>query len=84
MLHYSKEVINNLQVSRSQEKGQCQCIWSLLRDSLHSNDMVIIGSSHSAVSDEIGLNSSIIHVGNWAISGIDSQGNRQADPILML
>ena len=40
-------------------------------------------SGHSVVSDKIGLKSSVMDVGNWVISGVNAQGNRQADPMLM-
>ena len=45
--------------------------------------MGIIASSHSIVSNEIGLKSSIIDVGNWVISGMNTQGNKQLVPMLM-
>ena len=45
--------------------------------------MGIIGSIYSMVSDKIGLKSSVIDVGNWVISSMNAQGNRQADSMLM-
>ena len=83
MLHYSK-VVNNLGASRSQDKGRCQWNWALFRDSLLSKHIVVIGSSHGMVSDEIGPKSSVVLVGNWVISGMNAQENRQADPMLMV
>ena len=44
----------------------------------------MIGSSYSMVNDEIDLKSSVMDVGNWAISGVNSQGNRLEDPMLMI
>ena len=44
----------------------------------------MIGSSNSMVRRRSGLKSSIIDVGNWVISGVNVQGNRQADPILIV
>ena len=44
----------------------------------------MIGSSHSMVRGRIGLKSSVMDVGNWVISGMNAQGNRQADPIFMV
>ena len=46
--------------------------------------MEIIGSSHSMVSNKIGLKSSIMDVGNLVASSMNAQGNRQTDPMLML
>ena len=46
--------------------------------------MRIIGSSYSVVKGKIGLKSSVMNVGNWVISGVNAQGNRQADPMLMV
>ena len=44
----------------------------------------MIGSSHSMVSNEIGLKLNVIGVGNLVISSMNAQGNRQADPKLMV
>ena len=49
-----------------------------------SKHMGIIASSHSMVREKIGLKTSVMDVGNWVISDVNSQGNRQADPMLML
>ena len=46
--------------------------------------MGIIGSSHSMVREKIGRKSSVMDVGNWVISGMNAQGDRQADPMLMV
>ena len=46
--------------------------------------MQIIGSSLNVVSKEIGLKSSVMNVGDLVISGINAQGNRQSDPMLMV
>ena len=46
--------------------------------------MGIIGFSHSVVRGKIGLKSNVMDVGNWVISGVNAQGNRQADPMLMV
>ena len=46
--------------------------------------MGIIGSSYSMVNDENGLKSSVMDVRNWVISGVNAQGNKQANPILMV
>ena len=46
--------------------------------------MGIIGSSHSVVRRRIGLKLSVMDVGNWVISGVNAQGNRQADPMIMV
>ena len=46
--------------------------------------MGMIGSSHSMVRRKIGLKSSVMDVGNWVISGVNAQGNRQVDPMLMV
>ena len=64
MLHYSKVAVNNLRASRIQDKGWCQWIWDLLRDSLSSNCMGIIGSGYSIVNNEIGLKSSVMDMVN--------------------
>ena len=72
MLYYSKEVINNLGASRSQDKGWYQRDWVFLRDSLLREDMGMIGSSYSMVSSGIGLKSSVMDVGNWVISGMNT------------
>ena len=84
MLDYSKEVVNNLGVSRSQYKGWCQWILVLLRDILLRNQMGMIGSSYSMVSNDIGLKSSIMDVRNLVIFSMNTQGNRQADSMLMV
>ena len=55
-----------------------------LRDSLLSEHTGVIGSRYSIVSNEKGLKSSVVDVGNWVISGVSAQGNRQADPMLMI
>ena len=44
----------------------------------------MIGSSHSVVRGKIGLKSSFMNVGNWVIYGVNAQGSRQADPMLMV
>ena len=44
--------------------------------------MGIIGSNHSMVRRKINLKSSVIDVGNWVISSINAQRNRQVDPML--
>ena len=44
----------------------------------------MIGSSHSIVSDEIGLKSSVMNVEKWVISSMNAQRNRKADLILMV
>ena len=64
--------------------GWWQWNWSLLRDSLLSTHMGMIGSSHSMVSNGIGLKSSVMDVGNLVTSSINVQGNRQADPMLVV
>ena len=46
--------------------------------------MGMIGSSHSMVREKIGLQSNVMDVGNWVISGMNDQGNRQADPMLIV
>ena len=46
--------------------------------------MGMIGSNHSMVRRKIGLKSSVMDVGNWVISGMNAQGNRQVDPMLMV
>ena len=46
--------------------------------------MEMIGSSQSVVKGRIGLKSNVMDVGNWVISGLNAQGNRQADPMLMV
>ena len=84
MLYYSQEVVNNLMVSRSRDSGQCQWNWALLRDSQLSEYMGMIGSSHSMVREKIGVKLSVVYVGNWVIYGMNSQGNRQANPMLMV
>ena len=44
----------------------------------------MIGTSYSMISEKIGLKSNAMDVGNWVISTVNSQGNRQADPMLMV
>ena len=44
----------------------------------------MIGSSYIMVSEKLSLKSSIMDVGNWVTSGMNAQGNRQANPILMV
>ena len=44
----------------------------------------MIGSNHSMVRRKIDLKPSVMDVGNWVISGVNAQGNRQADPMLMV
>ena len=44
----------------------------------------MIGSYHSIVRRKIGLKSSVMDVGNWVISGVNAQGNRQVDPMLIV
>ena len=44
----------------------------------------MIGSSYSMGSNEIGLKSSFMDVGNLVISSMNTQGNRQADSMLMV
>ena len=44
----------------------------------------MIISSHSMVRGKIGLKQSDMDVGNWVISSVNAQGNRQADPMLMV
>ena len=56
----------------------------MLRDSLLNKHMGMIGSSYSVVRGRIGLKSSVMDVGNWVISGMNTQGNRQVDPMLMV
>ena len=46
--------------------------------------MGMIGSNHSMVRRKIGLKSSIMDVGNWVISSVNAQGNRQVDPMLIV
>ena len=46
--------------------------------------MGTIGSSYSMVSDKISLKSSVMDVGSWVISGMNAQGDRQADLMLLL
>ena len=84
MLHYSKEVSNNLGASKSQDKCWCQWDWALLRDSLLREHMGMISSSHNVVSHEVGFKLSAINVGNWVTYSVNTQGNRQTDPILMV
>ena len=54
------------------------------RDGPLSNHMGMLGLSHCMVSNKIDLKSSVMGVGNLVISGMNSKGNRQADPMLML
>ena len=84
MMHYSKNVANNLGTDRSRDKGWCQWNWDFLMDKMLSKYIGIMGFSHSAVSYKIGLKSSVMDVGNWAISSMNAQGNSQADPMLMV
>ena len=44
----------------------------------------MIGSNHSIVKRKIGLKSSIMDVGNWVISSVNEQGNRQVNPMLVV
>ena len=44
----------------------------------------MIGSSYSMVREMIGIKSSVMDVGNWVISGVNTQGNRQANPMLIV
>ena len=46
--------------------------------------MAMIGSSHSIVSNKIGLKSIVMDIGILVISSVNAQRNRQADPILMV
>ena len=46
--------------------------------------MGMIASNYSVVKKKIGFKSSIMDVGNWVISGVNAQGNRQVDPMLMV
>ena len=78
------EVVNNLGASRSQAKGLSQWNWALLRYSLFSEHMGIIGSNYSMDSNEIGLKSGVMDVGNWVISEVNAQGYKQIDPMLMI
>ena len=84
MLHYSQEVITNLGDNKSWDRGQCQWNWVLLRDSLLSKYMGMICSNNSMVRRKISLKSSVMDVGNWVISGVNAQENRQVDPMLMV
>ena len=83
MLHYSKKVVNDLGASRRQDKRWCQWNKALLRDSLLSENIDMMGFSYSMVSNEIGPKSSVMDVGNWVISDRNPQRNRQANPMLM-
>ena len=56
----------------------------MLRDSLLSKHMGMIGSSHSMVREKISLKSSVMDVGHLVIFGVNAQGNRQSDPMLMV
>ena len=71
MLHYSREVIKNLKASKNQHKSWCQWIWALVKDSLLSKLMGMIGSSNSVVSNETGLKLHVLDVGNWFISSMN-------------
>ena len=53
-------------------------------DSLLSEYMGMIGSSHSMARRKITLKSSVMDVWNWVIPSMNAQGNRQADPMLMV
>ena len=44
----------------------------------------MIGSSYSMVSNKIGVKPSVMDMGNLVISGVNTQENRQVDPILMV
>ena len=46
--------------------------------------MGMMGSNHSMVNEEIGLKSSVMDVGNWVISNMNAQKNKQANPMLMV
>ena len=46
--------------------------------------METVGSSYSMVRRKIGIKLSVMDVGNWVIFGVNAQGNRQADPMLMV
>ena len=56
----------------------------MLRDSLLNEHIGMIGSSYSMVRRKIDLKSSVLDVGNWVISGVNAQGNGQADPMLIV
>ena len=56
----------------------------MLRESLLSEHMGMIGSSYSMVRENVGLKSSVVDVGNFVISGMNAQRNRQADPMLIV
>ena len=47
-------------------------------------NQVVPYTSHSMVRRKIGLKSSVMDMGNWVISSVNAQGNRQVDPMLML
>ena len=57
---------------------------AVLRNSLLSKHIGMTGSSHSMVSDKIGLKSNVLDVGISIFSSINAHRNRQADPILMV
>ena len=44
----------------------------------------MICSSYRVVSNEISLKSSVMDEGNLVISGVNAQGNRQVDSMLMV
>ena len=44
----------------------------------------MIGSGYSMVRRKIGLKSNVMDVGNWVISGMNAQKNKQVDPMLMV
>ena len=46
--------------------------------------MGMIGSSYSMVREKIGLKSSVMDMGNWVISSMNTQENGQEDPMLMV
>ena len=49
----------------------------MLKDSLLSEYMGIIGSSHSIVSNEIGLKSSVMNVGNLVTSRVNAKKKKK-------
>ena len=44
----------------------------------------MLASSHKMVRDKMGLKLSVMVVGNWDISSMNAQANRQADLMLMV
>ena len=44
----------------------------------------IIGSTYSIVSNKISLKLSVIYIGNMVVSGMNTQGNGQANPMLII